>query len=44
MNASRFELFLRTLPLTLGGSYVAFYIFGVYRGVWRYIGLNDLLH
>jgi UDP-GlcNAc:undecaprenyl-phosphate GlcNAc-1-phosphate transferase len=24
-------------------AYLSFYIAGVYRGVWRYIGLNDLL-
>jgi UDP-GlcNAc:undecaprenyl-phosphate GlcNAc-1-phosphate transferase len=36
-------LFARTAPIALAGSYLAFYIFGVYRGVWRYIGVDDLL-
>jgi len=43
LNAERFMLFLRTLPVALASSYLAFYVFGVYRGVWRYIGVNDLL-
>lgn len=43
LNAERFMLFLRTLPVALAGSYLAFFVFGVYRGVWRYVGFNDLL-
>ncbi|MDI6697173.1 MAG: hypothetical protein QME21_19165 [Anaerolineales bacterium] len=42
-NEARLELYLQTLPLALGGSYLAFYIFGVYRGVWRYVSFDDLL-
>lgn len=42
-NEARLELYLQTLPLALGGSYLAFYVFGVYRGVWRYISFDDLL-
>jgi FlaA1/EpsC-like NDP-sugar epimerase len=29
--------------VALGGVYASFYIFGVYRGVWRYVGVDDLL-
>ena len=31
----------RTLPLVLGAKMVALYLFGAYRGVWRYVGLLD---
>jgi UDP-GlcNAc:undecaprenyl-phosphate/decaprenyl-phosphate GlcNAc-1-phosphate transferase len=37
------QLFLTALPLAYLGSYLAFFYFGVYRGVWRYVGLDDLL-
>jgi UDP-GlcNAc:undecaprenyl-phosphate GlcNAc-1-phosphate transferase len=43
MNEVRLELYLLTLPLALAGSYLSFVIFGVYRGVWRYVDLGDLL-
>jgi len=31
----------RTLPLVLGAKMVGLYLFGAYRGVWRYVGLLD---
>lgn len=37
------ELFLRSLPIAFAGTYLAFFTFGVYRGVWRYVGVDDLL-
>jgi UDP-GlcNAc:undecaprenyl-phosphate GlcNAc-1-phosphate transferase len=37
------SLFIRSWPIALLSAYLAFYINGVYRGMWRYIGLNDLL-
>jgi UDP-GlcNAc:undecaprenyl-phosphate GlcNAc-1-phosphate transferase len=43
MNEARLELYLQSLPLALACGYLAFFIFGVYRGVWRYIDLGDLL-
>lgn len=43
MNAARLELFLQALPLTLAGAYLALFGFGVYRGVWRYVGVNDFM-
>jgi len=43
MNALRLDLFLQSLPLALAAAYIAFYVLGVYRGVWRYVGLDDLL-
>jgi UDP-GlcNAc:undecaprenyl-phosphate GlcNAc-1-phosphate transferase len=35
--------FLRSWPIALIITYMAFFIFGIYRGVWRYIGINDLI-
>lgn len=43
MNETRLELYLLSLPLALACSYLSFFIFGVYRGVWRYVDLGDLL-
>ncbi|MEI8175732.1 MAG: hypothetical protein WCG78_02570 [Candidatus Omnitrophota bacterium] len=36
-------LILESLPLMLTIKLVAFYGFGLYRGVWRYIGLYDVI-
>jgi FlaA1/EpsC-like NDP-sugar epimerase len=38
------SLFLLSWPIALAITYASFYLFGVYRGVWRYIGINDLSH
>jgi len=43
MNEARLELYLLSLPLALASCYLAFIIFGVYRGVWRYVDLGDLM-
>lgn len=37
------EIYLESVPFALAGAYFSFYLSGVYRGVWRYVGLNDLL-
>jgi UDP-GlcNAc:undecaprenyl-phosphate/decaprenyl-phosphate GlcNAc-1-phosphate transferase len=37
------ELYLQALPLALGAVYLSSFTFGVYRGVWRYMGFADLL-
>ena len=34
-------IFLFTLPVLLAARYVAFILFGLYRGVWRYAGARD---
>jgi len=36
-----FQSFLTSLPVVLGVQMVAFFIMGVYRGVWRHFGLMD---
>jgi UDP-GlcNAc:undecaprenyl-phosphate GlcNAc-1-phosphate transferase len=43
LDNTTFGLFLQSLPVALGGAYIAFFALGVYRGVWRYVSLDDLL-
>lgn len=43
MTELSMSLFLQSWPIALVSAYLSFYIAGVYRGVWRYIGFNDLL-
>jgi UDP-GlcNAc:undecaprenyl-phosphate/decaprenyl-phosphate GlcNAc-1-phosphate transferase len=38
-----FEMFLRSLPVILASQMLAFFVVGVYRGVWRHFGLIDAL-
>ncbi len=35
------SIFLVSLPILLAARYVAFILFGLYRGVWRYAGARD---
>jgi len=37
------NFFMDTIPYTLAGTYIAFFIFGVYRSVWRYVSLEDVI-
>ena len=37
------KLFLRTLPVLVVVRLGAFLFFGVYRGIWRYTGMDDLM-
>jgi UDP-GlcNAc:undecaprenyl-phosphate GlcNAc-1-phosphate transferase len=43
MTSTSMNLFLISWPVALGISYATFYILGIYRGVWRYVGINDLI-
>jgi UDP-GlcNAc:undecaprenyl-phosphate GlcNAc-1-phosphate transferase len=43
MTSTSMNLFLLSWPIALGIAYGSFYLLGVYRGVWRYIGINDLI-
>ncbi|MEX0806281.1 MAG: glycosyl transferase [Candidatus Binatia bacterium] len=43
LNDYLLGLFLSSLPLVLTATYVAFFLFGLYRGLWRYTGLEDLV-
>lgn len=37
-----YDLFVRSLPIVVACTLSAFFLTGVYRGVWRYISLADL--
>jgi UDP-GlcNAc:undecaprenyl-phosphate GlcNAc-1-phosphate transferase len=43
MTTTSMNLFLMSWPITMGITYGSFYLLGIYRGMWRYIGINDLL-
>lgn len=43
LSAAALERVIRTLPIALAGSFVSYFLFGVYRGVWRYVGVDELL-
>jgi UDP-GlcNAc:undecaprenyl-phosphate GlcNAc-1-phosphate transferase len=43
MTSISMSLFLMSWPIALGITYGSFYILRIYRGVWRYIGINDLM-
>lgn len=42
MNEIRLGLFLGSLPFALGVTLFIFYLFGIYRGLWRYLDFRDL--
>lgn len=43
MTPVSMALFLGSWPIALAAAYLSFFIFGVYRGMWRYVGLSDLI-
>jgi len=43
MNDDRLEYFVNTLPIALATVYLSFFIFRIYRGIWRYTGIEDFL-
>jgi UDP-GlcNAc:undecaprenyl-phosphate GlcNAc-1-phosphate transferase len=40
---ANFPVFLKTLPIVLASFMLAYFAFGVYRGVWRYTSVADLI-
>ena len=38
-----FDMFTRSLPVIVASQMVAFFVVGVYRGVWRHFGMMDTL-
>ncbi len=42
-DAEKWEFFIKTLPIILSFKLVAFLVFGVYRGIWRYTTVSDLV-
>ncbi len=43
MSPAALEHFLHTLALALFCAFASFFIFGVYRGVWKYVGVDELV-
>lgn len=43
MTSTSMALFLQSWPIALVNAYLMFFLLGVYRGVWRYIGMVDFL-
>jgi UDP-GlcNAc:undecaprenyl-phosphate GlcNAc-1-phosphate transferase len=43
LEAANMRLYVTSLPVVLTATYSAFFLFGVYRGVWRHTGLEDLM-
>ena len=44
LNDQTLQQFATLLPFILGIKIPCFYIFGLYRGMWRYTSLNDILN
>ena len=42
-DSPAWKLFLRTLPVVVVVRLAAFLVFGVYRGIWRYTSMDDLM-
>lgn len=42
-GSNAWKLFLRTLPVLVFVKMAAFLVMGVYRGIWRYTGLDNLI-
>jgi UDP-GlcNAc:undecaprenyl-phosphate GlcNAc-1-phosphate transferase len=42
-DSPAWTLFLRTLPVLVVVRLAAFLVFGVYRGIWRYTSMDDLM-
>jgi UDP-GlcNAc:undecaprenyl-phosphate GlcNAc-1-phosphate transferase len=43
LNEVLFNLFADSLPIVIVATYTGFFLFGLYRGLWRYTGVEDLL-
>ena len=43
MPAEQIAIFIRTLPLMLAIQIVSFLVGGVYKGIWRYSGFDELI-
>ncbi len=43
LNSEQTSWFLQTLPIVVGCSYITFFLFGVYRGVWEFLSMDDVL-
>jgi UDP-GlcNAc:undecaprenyl-phosphate GlcNAc-1-phosphate transferase len=43
LSDSLMNRYLMSLPLVVTATYAGFFLFGLYRGLWRYTGLEDLV-
>lgn len=43
MTKASMTLFLRSWPIALTVAYIVFYLFGIYKGVWRFVGLENYI-
>ena len=43
IKESGLDQFLLSLPIVYAGSFLSFFYNGIYRGVWRYVGVGDFL-
>jgi UDP-GlcNAc:undecaprenyl-phosphate GlcNAc-1-phosphate transferase len=43
LEGGHVDRYIMTLPLTIASMFGAFFLLGVYRGVWRYISFGDAL-
>src|SRR5215813_11703184 len=44
LSESLMNLYLTSLPIVVAATYLGFFLCGIYRGLWRYTGLEDLVH
>lgn len=44
VNLAGFENYLATLPLVVICTYISFYISGIYRDLWRYLGIESIFN
>ncbi len=43
LPAGQMAVFVRTLPLVIGIEMLALLVGGVYRGLWKYVGISDMI-
>jgi len=43
LNEFLLNLFVDSLPIVIVATYTGFFLFGLYRGLWRYTGIEDLM-
>jgi len=40
---ANFPIFLKSLPIVVACQLFSFFLFGVYRGIWQYVGIRDVI-
>ncbi len=40
---ANFPIFLKSLPIVVACQLSAFFLLGVYRGIWQYVGMRDVI-